>query len=348
MLDQADQCLYAAKRNGRDQVVRFDECPTDEELANPNEQQSEEPEAPIQYSSVTGLLSALSFRSQETAEHSIRVADLAVAMSSELLTRRELYKLEVSALLHDIGKIGVPDAILNKPGPLSREEWKLMSKHDEIGVEIVRSAFASDEIARIIAGHHFCYSIRKSKPDQALFQDKIPLSARIITVCDAFDAMVSDRVYRKGMSIEDAIRELNRCSPDQFDPDVVDLLIQFVAKNGYQTNSSATFGGSSRSAVVIGKHIESLCEAIESEDVSRLKAVVEELKNDAVENQASGIVDAAERLDVALGNDTDILQVLELADEVMGMCRSTRGAFVETAEKTFGDDHPKKHNPPAV
>jgi len=333
MLDQADQCLYAAKRNGRDQVVRFDQCPEDIEM--PDELEPDVREDAIQYSAVTGLLSALSFRSQETAEHSLRVADLSVAIGSELLPRRQLYTLEVSALLHDIGKIGVPDAILNKPGPLSRKEWEIMTKHDDIGVEIVRAAFASDEIANIISGHHYCFSLRNSTSTQSLFQDEIPLCARIITVCDAFDAMVSDRVYRKGMSIEDAFSELRRCSPDQFDPKLVENLIDYVTVNGYSTEPGDSLGNNSRSAVAIGKHIESICDAIESEDVDLLKSVVEDLKLDAVENRIAPIADAALRLNDAIGaKDSDLLQVLELADEVMGMCRSTRGAFVESAERT--------------
>ena len=168
-----------------------------------------------------------------------------------------------------------------------------------------------------------------------LYQDEIPLCSRIITVCDAFDAMVSDRVYRKGMSIEDAIKELRRCSPDQFDPRIVELLISFVLANGYSTETGISLGNNARSAVAIGNHIESLCEAIESENVEQLKNVVENLKVDAVENQVAPIADAALRLNDALGQtDSDLLHVLELADEVMEMCRSTRGAFVESAERT--------------
>ncbi len=117
MLDQADQCLYAAKRNGRNQVVRFDECPAETEEEETQEAAAApEGVAEIEYSSVTGLLSALSFRCPTTAEHSIRVADLCVAISQDLMNNRELYRLEIAALLHDVGKIGVPDAILNKPG----------------------------------------------------------------------------------------------------------------------------------------------------------------------------------------------------------------------------------------
>lgn len=338
MLDQADQCLYGAKRNGRDQVVRFDECP--EELDSPDEQSSSSgiSEPNIEYSAVTGLLSALSFKHADTCHHSLRVADLAVAVGRGLLSRRELYKLEVSALLHDIGKIGVPDSILNKPGPLTKEEWKVMSKHDDIGVEIVQSAFACSEIAEIVSAHHHCFSVRNALNQQLVFRDQIPLGARILTVCDAFDAMVSDRVYRKGMSHSEAFKELRRCAPDQFDPVIVEKLIEHVETQGYAQDNGVHFVNTSKSAVAIGKHIELICNAIQSENVALLQKTVEELKTDAINNQIEPIADAALRLNDALGEkDSDVLNVLELADEVMDLCRSTRTAFVDTANATMGD-----------
>ena len=334
MLDQADQCLYAAKRNGRNQVVRFDQCPAEQNLVEePQTSPAKSAAKSIEYSSVTGLLAALSFRSPETCQHSLRVADLALIIGGQFLKRSELYTLEICALLHDIGKIGVPDAILNKPGPLSREEWKIMEKHDKIGVEIVLAAFASENIAEIIAAHHSCFSVRKLGGSQSLYREEIPLESRIITACDAFDAMVSNRVYRKGMTIEEAIAELRRCTPDQFDPQIVDRLVAHVEQFGYSTETSTDFSGSSKSAVKIGQHIESLCAAIETEDVNLLQQVVEHLKIDAVENQIQPIADAAFRLNNAIDqNEGELDQVLKLADEVMHLCRSTRTAFVTSAQ----------------
>lgn len=340
MLDQADQCLYAAKRNGRNQVVRFDQCPAEStavEESQPDPAPS--PSKSIEYSSVTGLLAALSFRSPETCQHSLRVADLALAIGGRYLKRRDLYTLEICALLHDIGKIGVPDAILNKPGPLTRDEWKIMEKHDKIGVEIVLAAFASEKIADIIAAHHSCFSVGKLGGSQSLYRDQIPLESRIITACDAFDAMVSDRVYRKGMCIDDAIVELRRCTPDQFDPEVVECLVEHVERFEYSTNASIEFSGSSKSGVKIGQHIETLCNAIEAEDVDLLQEVVENLKFDAVENQIEPIADAALRLNDAIDqNELELDQVLNLADEVMQLCRSTRTAFNTMAQDTIKND----------
>src|SRR6202035_5880273 len=105
-----------------------------------------ENDIPIPFHAVTVLTSALAYRDALTAEHSRRVADLCVVASRGIMSERECYVLEVAALLHDIGKLGVPDAILLKPGPLTEEEWKVMGRHDRIGVEIISAAFSSPEL----------------------------------------------------------------------------------------------------------------------------------------------------------------------------------------------------------
>ena len=129
MLDQADQCLYVAKRNGRNRVVRFDTVPT--KLLIDGTDQSRKPyhgpgpsnAAAIPYSAVSALVSALSFRDHETAAHSMRVSNYAASLAQRVLSPKDVYVVEIAALLHDIGKVGVPDAILLKPGKLTREEW---------------------------------------------------------------------------------------------------------------------------------------------------------------------------------------------------------------------------------
>ncbi len=336
MLDQADQCLYAAKRNGRNQIVRFDNCPA---LDAPPAEVEEKPVVkeivnPIQYSAVTGLLSALSFRSKETAEHSLRVADLSVAIAKNYLTKRQIYNLEVSALLHDIGKIGVPDSILNKPGPLTTQEWEIMNKHDEIGVEIVRSAFASEEISKIIESHHFCFAMRKRGVKQLIFRDEIPLSSRIISVCDAYDSMTSDRVYRLGMKQEAAFNELRRCAPDQFDPELVENLIEYVSSSEYKRTTAPEIYTTPRSAVVLGQHIERLYDAIDAKNVEQLRNVVNDLKLDATESNVEPLSVAADELQNAIPDSSeDFEQILILADEIMELCRSTRNSFVSNAQQ---------------
>ncbi len=331
MLDQADECLYAAKRNGRNRVVRFDECPETSGVEETKEESRRE--APIQYSAVTGLLSALSFRSRHAAEHSVRVAELAVAIGPGLLERSELYVLEIAALLHDIGKIGVPDRILDKPGELTPEEWDVLNKHSEIGIEIVRSAFASEEVASIISDHQLSLG---GKPDrQDLSTVKLSAASRIIIACDALDSMVSESVYRDLIPVEAAISELRRCSPSQFDPQVVDLLEQHVLAGSWVPGKRSGFEIDTTTAVEIGRHIEVLCSAIESGDVERLQSAVESLRDDAASKQLTPITEATVRLNDAIAyEESDLESVMQLADEVLGLCRRSRSTFVDSAEAT--------------
>jgi diguanylate cyclase (GGDEF)-like protein/PAS domain S-box-containing protein len=265
LVDQADQALYAAKRNGRNQVVSFDrlselaahptfspESPSvATEASHPSPSGGEtqagcasNSDREFEYASVTGLLSALSFRSRETAEHSIRVADLAVDIGRKLLTSRELYLLEISALLHDVGKIGVPDSILNKPGPLTDDEWNVMKRYDEMGLAIVRSAFPSTNITDTI--EHY-YQIKRHQR-RSSHQIRGSLSSQILYVCDAFDSMISGSVYRKGMSVAQAMLEILKNTPSQFDSQVVNELMDFIQAGRMNTRRSVSHRQSSPDA----------------------------------------------------------------------------------------------------
>ena len=339
LLDQADESLYNAKRSGRNRVIRYDQqVAIDEADDKASRAETAPEEVEISYASVMGLLSALSFRCPSTAEHSIRVADLCVAVGESLMSKRELYRLEIAALLHDIGKIGVPDAVLHKPGPLTKEEWVIMQKHDDIGVEIVRSAFASEIVASAIESHHYSFSVRNQTANQELLNQSISLIARIITVCDAYDAMTNDRVYRKALSIEDSLAEIKKHTPTQFDPVVVDILVNYVESGLHHPRKLSADGPAtkpnSRTATAIGQHIEELYEAIHEQDVDRLKSVVTDLKQDA--NQTGEFSNAANRLDSMIQEEDNLEKVLQLANEVVDICRSSRSTFVETAETIVG------------
>jgi diguanylate cyclase (GGDEF)-like protein/putative nucleotidyltransferase with HDIG domain/PAS domain S-box-containing protein len=338
LLDQADECLYIAKRAGRNQTVRFDQRTEYTDVIKELELSAEQKSNEIPYSAVTGLLSALSFRCPRTAEHSIRVADLCVVVAEKLMTRRELYQLEVAALLHDIGKIGVPDSVLLKPGPLTDDEWVLMRKHDDIGAEIVRNALSSDTVAHYIDCHHQRFSgggnESAAEADQA-----VPLASSIISVCDAYDAMVNERVYRAAMPIDDALEELQRNAPSQFDPMVVEILCEHIRSGHHGPKTDLVRPVySSKQATAIGKHIEELYEAIEDEDVNKLKSVVCQLRHEA--SNDANVTDVADRLDEAIGVATndDLDEVLVLATEVMQICRESRTTFVDAAESIAAVD----------
>lgn len=319
MLDQADESLYDAKKSGRNQIVRFDQRPVD--FSQEDSQAGltrEEFTKEIPYSAVTGLLSALSFRCSTTAQHSIRVADLCVGVGERMLGKRDLYRLEIAALLHDIGKIGVPDSILNKPGPLTANEWKIMEKHDQIGVEIVRSAFGSDKIAAIIESHHHCFHNR-GEPDCDI-NGSIPLAGRIINVCDAFDSMTDERVYRAPISDFDALQEIVKNTPAQFDADVVKELLTYL-QEGHSITPQESIEAIPPITDSMESHIVELFQAIELQDVEGIKRTVDLLKDETL--NGSGVGEITDRLSVAIeSEDEDIERVLRLANEVIHECRN--------------------------
>jgi diguanylate cyclase (GGDEF)-like protein len=135
----------------------------------------------------------------------------------------------VAALLHDVGKIGVPDSILLKPGALTADESRIMDQHRQLGLEILRSSCKSPEVLEIIASYAAWYD--GSNRRIPLVGEQIPLGARMLSICDAFDAMTSDQVYRRSMSRETALNELYRFAGSQFDPDLVQLFANLQEKH---------------------------------------------------------------------------------------------------------------------
>ncbi len=186
---------------------------------------------------VRSLAAALSERDGYTGEHSNIVRDLAVAVGSALgLEGRALAEVEAGALLHDVGKIGIPDAILHKPGPLNDEEWDLMREHPAIGERILRQLPGLADVALAVRHEHERWD-GGGYPD-GLAGEKIPLTSRIVLACDAYNALVSDRPYRARLSRAEALRELERCAGSQFDPTVVAALLDHLRANGAMRSSA--------------------------------------------------------------------------------------------------------------
>ncbi len=175
------------------------------------------------------LLRVLTERHPDLGDHVDGVAELSEQVGLELgMAEEDRTALWQAAELHDIGKAAVPDAILNKPGPLDDDEWTFMRRHTVIGERILAGAPALTGAARLVRSSHERFD-GTGYPDKLAGHD-IPLGARIVAVCDAYDAMVSDRPYRTGMSSEQALEELTRCAGTQFDPAVVDAFVVALAR----------------------------------------------------------------------------------------------------------------------
>jgi HD-GYP domain-containing protein (c-di-GMP phosphodiesterase class II) len=189
--------------------------------------QLEEQASALRNSVICAFNQLLDLKDLNTGVHSTRLAEWGMRVGQELgLEEPELQNLEVAALLHDIGKVGVPDSILRKPGRLDPEEYALMKKHSEYGWAVLRMLPGFERAALDILHHHESFD-GKGYP-AGLQGPEIPVVSRIVCVIDAFDAMVSSRPYRKGLPYEEAVRRLNEASGTQFDPDVVRSFLSFA------------------------------------------------------------------------------------------------------------------------
>jgi diguanylate cyclase (GGDEF)-like protein len=197
----ADQRMYDSKNNGRMSAGR---------------------------QSTDVLLRALAERDPALISHVGDVALMAQAVARELgVAEDQLPAIRQAAELHDVGKVAIPDDILGKPGPLDEEEWTFIRRHTAIGERIVAAAPALTFVAKLVRHSHERWD-GEGYPD-GLAGDEIPLGSRIVSVCDAFDAMVGERPYRASRNFDGALRELARCAGSQFDPTVVAAFTKVVS-----------------------------------------------------------------------------------------------------------------------
>lgn len=180
---------------------------------------------------VRALAIAIDARDPYTRGHSERVSELATELGKELgLSSAEIHELEMASYLHDIGKIGIPDDILMKPARLNNDEMRRVREHPSIGASILTPLFFLGEVVPAIKHHHEHYD--GGGYPEGLRGKSIPLGARILSLADAFEAITSDRPYRKARSVEEAVKEIKRCSGTQFDPELVEAFIRVLKKKG--------------------------------------------------------------------------------------------------------------------
>jgi diguanylate cyclase (GGDEF)-like protein len=187
---------------------------------------------------VEALANALEANDEYTSSHARWITDLALKVGQELgLEGASLKRLELGALFHDIGKIGIPETILAKPGPLTPEERKIVETHPELGEKIIAPIDRLEEVRPIVRHCHERYD-GDGYPDR-LAGEEIPIESRIILVCDAYHAMTTDRPYRKRLAAEEALRRLHEAAGSQFDPRVVEVCARVLVSRGAGASPSA-------------------------------------------------------------------------------------------------------------
>ena len=359
ILELADKALYAAKRSGRNRVVRSDRidqaaggkppvmtaiavaAPADgaRTTQTPPERalrQSKGDRSPLAAEVVRGLGRALAYRDTMTAEHSRQVAEMCMLAARGLLSQHECHELEIAALLHDIGKLAIPDAVLLKPGSLTEDEWAVMRAHDGIGTEILEAAGASPSLIEVVRTHHAWYAGSTQNPEWPRGEN-IPLAARILSIADAFTAIISDRLYRKGRSQEEAFEELRSGAGTQFDPALVEHFIKVVAENDRSRRPGVP---GARTASDLGKHtileiglqIERLAVALDMRDFPSLSAMSGHLATTAARGGAVEIAELAVRLESSAASEPDLMTIMQLTRELLDACRSTQRAYLSKTD----------------
>lgn len=183
-----------------------------------------EPLPPVVIDTLTSLALAVDAKDQFTQGHSHKVSSYAVLIAEAIgLKASEIEEVRLGGMLHDVGKVGIMESILNKNGPLNPDEWEAMKRHVEYGAKLLEPLRGTDRIRAMVAHHHEFFD-GSGYPD-GLAGNQIPLGARIVAIADAYDTITSERTYKKARTPEEAFLELDRCGNAQFDPDLVKTFI---------------------------------------------------------------------------------------------------------------------------
>jgi len=200
-------------------------------LSEQGDESSNEGLPPAVVETVTSLAFAIDAKDHYTQGHSQKVSNYAVLLAQGLeMEPPAIEEIRLAALLHDIGKVGIPEAILNKSGPLGASEWETMKTHTDLGAKILEPLQPMQQIREMVRHHHEFYD--GSGYPLRLEREQIPYGARVIAIADAYDTITSERTYKKARTPEEAFAELDRCAASQFDPEMVRIFIETMRRAG--------------------------------------------------------------------------------------------------------------------
>jgi diguanylate cyclase (GGDEF)-like protein len=234
LVRDADAALYSAKALGRDQVYVFHEVADDGPIRRaaiaPSAREAAVEVGRLAFAAATeSLTEALAGRQTWAGRPSNLIAQASMAMGRALgLPDREIDRIRVASLLHDLGKLAIPDEILGKPGELAEPEWRVVAEHPKIGQVVLEQAGALRDAATIVLHHHEWYDGRGYP--HGLRGEEIPIGARIVAIVDAYEAMVAGRPYRAAVAHDEAVAELRRHAGIQFDPQLVDRFVELFGQ----------------------------------------------------------------------------------------------------------------------
>ena len=247
LMETADAALYYAKTKGGNQCYIHSKSP-----AQPPAMVRQETMG-ISLNAIYALTSVVEARDHYTYGHSRKVNSYAIALAKAIeLPNDEITKISASASLHDVGKIGIPDDILNKKGNFTEEDWKIIKAHTKLGASIIGSVPGLVSCIPAVLYHHEHYD--GSGYPEGLKGDEIPLEARILAIADAFSAMTSVRPYRGPLSFEQAIEELKRNAGTQFDPKLVEVFINLAKSENFEKETTIQSGTEAQSDRGTKKH----------------------------------------------------------------------------------------------
>ncbi len=227
LLKRADLAMYTAKNSGKNQTIIYTPQVTSVETAFNENTDRVASAKPTFAATIYALTAAIDAKDHYTFGHSQKVAQYATILASKLaLDKSHIEIIREAALLHDIGKIGIPESILTKTGRLTVEEFEMVKQHVEMSITIIKHLPSLNHVIPAVIGHHERWD-GKGYP-RGLMGENIPLAARCLSITDAFDAMTSNRPYRSCLSVNDALNEIERNMGTQFDPLITNIFVKLV------------------------------------------------------------------------------------------------------------------------